>query len=260
MTIPGSGRPSPASMPRRRRPVIPPAPAPRPSSRYKVAEEIPRRGWLDASLWLDTGVLLFIGTDEELPPRVRGHYRGRLRISKVIDAEVRWNSNKRPDDDAPAEDHQRVAAADVAVREFLLGGQRVPVQSLQEDDLDMIEPLKRKLAALSDDPGKKHGGEAELILLASRSAAQSGRRQVLLTNDGGASVVAAQQGIPARHAADLLTELACADGDLGSDRCWEMFQNGHPVSKLPGHCRPRGPGAFTCGRTGEGCPACDGKA
>ena len=255
MTAPG-GRPSPSSMARRRTPVIPAAPTPPRRSRYTIAADIPRRGWPTATVWADTGVLLFMGTHKDLPSRFRKHYSGRVRLTTSVDREVRGHSNASPDSSAPAADHQRVGAASRSVREFLLAGQLLPIEVLADEDLSAVAVVVEELKRLGD-RGKKHGGEAEIIVIAERLRATSNRPHILLTNDGGASTVAAQHGLPSRHAGDVLAELACANHDLDASTCWQRFQASEPISKIPEHCRPRGKDAFLCMGNKTSCTRCD---
>lgn len=258
MTAPGLG-PSPAHMPKRRRPAIPVAPSKPTPSRYKVTDDFPRRGLPRAVAWVDSGILLFVGTDEELPERFRAHYRGRVKVARGVEREVRGHSDARPDVDAPAADHQRVSAATRAVRELLLAGRSLPIETLQAADLDAVADVVEELKRLGD-KGKKHGGEAEVIVLAERLSKTSDRVHIVLTNDGGASIVADQHGLIARHTGDVLAEFACADHGLEPESCWQLFEQGAPVSQVPAHCRPRDREAFTCRRTGASCSACDAEA
>lgn len=253
---PSRARPSPAMMPRRR-PVIPPAQrAPRRST-FRAADGIPRRGWPDAIVWPDTGILLVLGTDGQLLRRFRGRYGGKIRVADVVDREIRGLSEGVPGPDAPDTEYDRIAAATHAVRELLLGARSLPVVRLREQDLEEVAHVTEQLRALSDDKNKKHGGEAQIIVLAARTASEQGCRQVLLTNDGGASVVAHQHGIPARHAADVIAELACADASLTPEMCLAVFRASVPISAPPAHCRPTDAAAFTCRATSSGCAACD---
>ncbi len=262
MSTHGGAPPSPMSMPPRRTlPVIPAAPSPaaaRPRTVYKVAADIPRRGWPTAKVWTDTGVLLFVGTQAELPGRFRAHFRNRVRVARTVDREVRSHSNRSPAASAPVKDHQRVAAAALSVRELLLGGTGLPVAQVAMEDLGEVAKVAAELERLGDpEAPKKHGGEAEVIVLAMREAEVSTRPQVLLTNDGGASVVASGRGLRSRHAGDVLAELACADPALDADTCWQQFSDGTPVSEIPLHWRPHSRSAFVCSKTGSGCGPCD---
>lgn len=253
---PNRARPSPAMMPRRR-PVIPPAQrAPRRST-FRAADGIPRRGWPDAIVWPDTGILLVLGSDGDLPGRFRHRYGGRVRVADVVDHEIRGLSEARPAPDAPNTEYDRVAAAIRAVRELLLGVRSLPVARLRDEDLEEVAQVTEQLRALSDDKDKKHGGEAQIIVLAARAASEQEGRHVLLTNDGGASVVAHQHGIPARHAADVIAELACADTGLTPEMCLASFRASVPISAPPAHCRPTDTAAFACRGTSSGCTACD---
>ena len=232
-------------------------PAPRPPrARFVVAAAVPRRGWADAVVWPDTGVLLSLGVAPDLPARFRQQYRGRVRVARNVGLEVRGQSQaKAPDGDVA---HRRREAAAVAVRELLLAGTSLPVVHLAEEDLPEVQRVADRLAALSDDPSKRHGGEAACIVLARRAAATVPGRHVLLTNDGGASTVADRYGIPSRHAADVLAELSCADPALTAAACWRHHQDAVAFSGIPANARPAGRSAFDCLADGGGtCRACD---
>lgn len=264
MSTPGGARPSPMSMPPRRTvPVIPPAPtvapaAARPRTVYKVATDMPRRGWPVARVWADSGVLLFVGTHTELPGRFSDHYRGRVRVPRMVEREVRSHSKRTPAAGAPVRDHQRVSAASRSMRELLLGPAALPITEVAKEDLAEVAKVAAELERLGDPAApKKHGGEAEVIVLAMRAARTSAHPQVLLTNDGGASVVASGRGLRSRHAGDVLAELACADDELDADTCWQRFSEGTPVSEIALHWRPRGRESFVCSSTDAECGRCD---
>ncbi len=223
-------QPTPAMMPRRRT-VIPPAPRPSSRAAFQVATSAPRRGWPDAIVWPDTGVLLGLGTDQTLLDRFRAHYGGRVRVVRGVDREIRSHSLDNLAPNAADEDRARVAAATRVVQAFLIGPGVWPVVELSMADLTDVDTVREQLRALSDDPGRKHGGEAEIIVLASRAAASDGNRHVLLANDGPASVVAHRRGIPTRHIGDVLAEFACADPELSADQCLAACLLAMTVSK-----------------------------
>ena len=126
-------RPTPAMMPRRR-PAIPLAQRPPARARFLVAAGIPRRGAQGAIVWPDTGVLLGLGTDQDLLDRFRRHYRGRIRLAKLVCRELRAFS-EQPTGEAPDEDYDRITAATRAVRTLLIGESALPVTELADDDL-----------------------------------------------------------------------------------------------------------------------------
>lgn len=253
-----SGRPTPGDMPRRRLPRVPTPPPRRVphSVRYQVNDAIPQCGWSDATLWLDAGILVFAGTDPETLERTSRHVGTRARVARAVDREVRGLARTRPDIDAPDVEHQRYAAATAAVGALLLGGLGVPIEELHEEELSLIEPIRSRLAALSNERTKRHGGEAELIVIAAREARSGRRRHVIMTNDAGASVVAGERGLPARHSGHILAEISCQDPELDAARCWALFQKGHTVSGVARNARPRGPDDFTCRRSGSTCEHC----
>ncbi len=245
--------PSPANMPQRRRPVIaarPPVPA---RNEFRRATGIPQRGWADATVWPDTGILLLLGTADDLPGRFVRHYRGRARIPRKIENEVRGHSSSR----GATEGEQRKArAATAIVRALFLGDGTFPRPELTAADLPLVDKIILSLKNFPGGRGKAHGGEAELIALAVQQQA-TGRRQVLLANDGGASIVAALHNIPTRHGADLLAELACADPELPAARCLDLFKESCLVSAPPASCRPADDSVFRCSRSGSRCAPCD---
>jgi hypothetical protein len=246
--------PSPAMMPRRR-PVIPPAERPPTRSTYLIAADIPRRG-VAAAIWPDTGVLLNLGTDQQLLDRFRSHYRGRIRLAKAVARELRRHSELSTIDLAE-EAHDRVRAASLAVRCLLVGPGRLNVAEPDLPDLPEIENVALQLKSLSEATDKRHGGEAEIIVLAAKHARLQRNRQVLLTNDGGASVVANQHGIPSRHFGDILAEFACADRAVDAANWLSTFVSALRVSAPPVHCRPTDAENFACFADASGCASCD---
>lgn len=248
-------RPTPAMMPRRR-PAIPPAQRPPARVRFLVAVGIPRRGAQGAIVWPDTGVLLGLGTDQDLLARFRRHYRGRIRLAKLVCRELRALS-EQPAGEASDEDYDRITAATRAVRALLIGESALPVTELGDDDLSAAGNVAEQLKALSEVPGKRHSGEAELIVLAEKQAARGQGKHILLSNDGGASIVAGQHGISTRHIGDILAEWACADPELAAEACMRAFNVAIRISAPPFSSRPADIQAFTCTRTATGCDQCD---
>ncbi|MDM8085131.1 hypothetical protein QUV83_10175 [Cellulomonas cellasea] len=209
-------------------------------------------------MWIDTGVFLFAGTYGDTLDRLRTHYANRAYLGPKVDREVRGFARDAPAVDAPEDEHARYQAATAAINALLLGPTALQVQRLTDHELPLIEPIKQQLAAMSNTNAKKsHGGEAELIVLASRAANdRPDRRNVLLTNDAAASVVAGRRHLPSRHGGDMLAELACSDASLDCDSCWARFQAGHAISGIPTNARQRGRDDFTCRRTEGECQDC----
>jgi hypothetical protein len=246
-------RPSPMMMPRLR-PVIPLAQRPPAPSTFLVASGVPRRGILDAVVWPDTGVLLSLGTNEALVGRFRTHYEGGIRITKVVARELRRHS-ERSTAGLSVDDYDRVIAAGRAYRSLLLGPDGLEPVGATTADLPEIEDVTQQLKGLSETTDKRHGGEAEIIVLASGQVGL--QQQVLLTNDGGASVIAGRHGISARHFGDILAEFACADRELSAAECFRIFTDAVRISAPPAHCRPPSREYFTCVKDGAGCALCD---
>lgn len=246
--------PSPAMMPRRR-PVIPPAQRPPARSTYQIAADIPRRG-VAAVIWPDTGVLLNLGTDLQLIDRFRNHCRGRIRLAKAVARELRGHSELSTVD-LTEEAYDRVRAASLAVRCLLIGPERLNVIEPDFSDLREIENVALQLKSLSDAPDKRHGGEAEIIVLAAKNARLQRNRQVLLTNDGGASVVANQHGISSRHFGDMLAEFACTDRTVDAADWFGAFASAIRISAPPAHSRPMNAKSFVCSANASGCTSCD---
>lgn len=259
MTTPGPGRPTPNVMPTRR----PTAPPTRTPSTFTVASDYPKRGLPGVLSFADTGVLLFAGTDPALLGRLRAHYGGRLHVLQAVEREIRGHARHSPAPAAPADEHARVAAADLCVRVLLHAAGGISPIVLTHEDIPAVRAVEAQLQGLTGAAAAKaHAGEAEVIVLAVKSkAARPERPHVVLTNDGGASEVAHDHGLPSRHAADVLAELACADSALDADACWAHWQAGKDVSKIPGHCRPNNKGAFACARDDtDACGMCDAVA
>ena len=257
MTPPPSRRPwSPADMPKRRRPEVPIRPRPEASSppKFVVARDIPRRGAPDATVWPDTGVLLTLGTAEDLPARFASTYRGRSRVPRKVENELRGHSLGGGDSDA---DRLKTEAARVVVDALFVGERRFPAPELEDTDMSFVEAITTALRKFPGGEGKKHGGEAVVIALAVKERNARGTRQLLLANDAGASVVAANNGIATRHAADVLAEMACADHSLTPERCLSAFQDACEFSAPPRDCRPSATDAFRCRRASEACALCD---
>lgn len=247
-------RPTPAMMPRRQA-RIPLAQRPPGRSTFCVAAGFPRRGWAGAVTWPDTGVLLALGTDQDLLDRFRKHYSGRFRITARVARELRIHASRTPDPYAPDEDFERQAAAARAVGSLL--GARTPLAELQRADLAEVDRVTQQLKAISDTNNRSHGGEAEIIVLAAQKMAAERKTQVLLSNDGGASIVADRYGIPTRHVGDILAEFACSDPDLAPETCLQVFRTAIVVSAPPAHCRQLDAAGFSCAATPDGCAACD---
>jgi hypothetical protein len=159
--------------------------------------------------------------------------------------------------DAPATDYALTVAASRVVQTFLLGDGVWLLAEPSMEDLPEIAVVTAQLKALSDDPGRRHGGEAEIIVLAAGAAAADGRKHVLLANDGGASIVAHRYGIATRHIGDVLNEFACADLEFKPDQCLTAYTQAARVSCLPAQVRPSGAEAFMCAKVAGACVACD---
>jgi len=227
-------------------------------STFKVATGIPRRGIPGAVIWPDTGVLLGLGTDRDLLDRFRLQYKGRIRIAKTVEAELRFHSNR---DTAGLSDdeYDRLTAATTAINALLVGPNRLLPVGVENEDLPEVARIALQLKAISEDKAKRHGGEAEIIVLAAEQARPGGRVHILLTNDGGASIVADQHGLPSRHIGDVLAGFACGTPPLAPDACYTAFTAAVRLSAPPAHSRQSQAADFTCIMTALGCASCDGQ-
>jgi hypothetical protein len=158
---------------------------------------------------------------------------------------------------APEQEHAIRDSAAHVVQAFLLGDGVWPLVEPSMADLPEIATVTDQLKALSDDPDKKHGGEAEIIVLAARAAAADGQKHMLLANDGGASIVAHRRGIATRHIGDVLAEFACADRGFKPDQCFAAYTAALILSAPPANSRPGGVEAFTCIRAEGACISCE---
>lgn len=245
--------PNPGMMPRRR-PVVAALP-PRSKNVFAVAAAVPRRGWPDAVVWPDTGILLAVGTNSDLPPRFRRHYRGRVRVSRNVDLEMRSHTDARPTADAKESDHQRFAAAELAFNELLFGAGKLNIVDLTEGDYATYDSIREKFKGL--DPTKRHGGESATIALASRLKTSGDREHIFLTNDGMASIVAEKHGIPSRHVADMIIEFACADPTLSSETCFALVTEALPVTAPPRSSVPKVHTELKCFSNEGTCTECE---
>lgn len=268
--MPDPARPTPGLMPKRTALVPPsarPPGPPQPPAQYAVDPTIPRRGDPQAVVWPDTSVLLSIHAspnppdshdshDEcDMPARFRAHYRKRTRLAPRIAGEIRGLAAGSGTSSAHAFRVSR--AASTAYDRLLLGSSPLSPVALTLDDAKRVEKVKAQLRALpgADQSPGKHGGEAEIIVLAEKAAAGGGRH-VVLANDVGASVVAKAHGLSSRHAADVIAELSCSDPALDADTCLRRFRLGNDVSGVPRHCAPADATAFTCASNGSTCSLC----
>lgn len=258
-------RPSPRLMPNRTS-IIPPStrpPGPPQPAVYAVDPTIARRGDPQCVVWPDTGVLLSIHAspnppdshgDYDMPTRFRAHYRKRTRLAPRITREIRGLASGSG---TSAHDFRVSSAASTAYTRLLLGPGALPPVALTADDAKEVEKVQAQLRALpgADQSPRKHGGEAEIIVLAAKAAA-GGKRHVILANDVGASVVAKAHGLSSRHAADVIAELSCSDPTLDATTCQRRFRLGNDVSGVPAACAPKDPTAFQCVSSGSTCALC----
>ena len=245
-------KPSPASM-KRKKPSLK-LPPKTEEQKFLSSEALPRKGLDNAWFWPDTGLLLFVGTDPSIPPRLRARYGGRLRITPKVENEIRGHSlaTGASDKELAIRD-----AATAAVRELLLGSHPLAKFSVEAEDLALIDKVLNQLKSLSSDAGKRHSGEAEIIAIAVRVRDKSGKPQVILGNDGDASLVAKRHGVYARHAADVLAEFACRDKSLEPSQCYALFTNSCAVTSPPKACWPPNEDAFICEGDATKCDSCD---
>ncbi|UZJ26903.1 hypothetical protein RHODO2019_18085 (plasmid) [Rhodococcus antarcticus] len=257
--------PSPALMPKRTA-IIPPAarpPGPPHPALYAVDPTISRRGDPQYVAWPDTGVLLSIHAspnppdshdDYDMPTKFRAHYRKRTRLAPRITREIRGLAFGSG---TSARDFRVSSAASTAYTKLLLGDDALSPVELTTEDAKQVEKVQAQLRALpgADQSPHKHGGEAEIIVLAAKAAAGGGRH-VILANDVGASVVANAHGLSSRHAADVIAELSCSDPTLDPNTCLRRFRLGNDVSGIPAACAPTDTTPFQCVSGGSTCALC----
>lgn len=256
MSLGSESRPNPTMMPRRR-PTIPHAPVGRRRNIFVCGNDIPQRGWDDAVAWPDTGVLLVLGMRSDLPARFRARYPGRINVATQVSREIRSHSNRQPEPQDPESNYLRVQAAHEVVRTLLLAGSSLPVRGLEEGDLPAVDIAREQLAALSEDPKKKHGGEAEIIVLARKATDADGPPQVMFTNDGAASVIADKMGLRSRHAGHLLAELSCHDATFTPAEALAHFTFSLEVTAPPRQALLLAEADYTCQSVAGECSSCD---
>jgi hypothetical protein len=253
----GTGsRPNPSMMPKRS-PNIPLAPPGLRKRIFAIADDIPQRGWDAAVAWPDTGVLLVLGMHSDLPARFRDRYPGRINVATQVSREVRSHSDGQAGPNEPESIYLRVQAARAVVRSLLLGSGSLPILALEEGDLTAVDVARDQLAALSADPKKKHGGEAEIIVLARKNMRSDGPPQVMFTNDGAASVVASKMGVPSRHSGHLLAELACHDMEFTPAEALTYFTSSLIVTSPPRVALMLSEANYTCQAQAGVCKSCD---
>lgn len=245
---------SPNMMPRRTR-SIPPA-ASTPQRRHAFSPLVPQRGWPNSIVYADTGILVSVGRNRSCIPRFEAHYAGRLRIAESVAMEIERNA----DPATPVDGRLRTAAA--LAKTTLIDGGSCAVDSDDNYDSRTFDEVHAKLKNLprrSDEPNHPlaHLGEAASIALCIARTSQ-GELVVFLVNDGGASVVAAQYGIPARHFGQVLAELICS-GHFTSSDAFDALAMATAVTGIPQGAVPMSASALECRRAADGrsCGACD---
>jgi hypothetical protein len=252
-----SPHPSPANMPKRKRPVVPQRRSVQPGSaqdrEFAVDSAYPQRGMDDVVVWPDTGIFLGLGTDDDLPERFRQHFKRRIRVAGRVVVEVRGHTDGGRS--TPQEDAKTTAAMQIRSA-FFLGDGQLPILQLTEEDIEDAQAFMAALGASPGEAGKKHSGEAEIIALALRHGREVERRQVLLANDAGASRLAAAKGMTTRHIGDVLAELSCADEQVDAASCLEKFRSCCFVSAPPAKCQDKGVEDFACVASQGACARC----
>ena len=247
--------PTPADMPRRRRPRVPTSSGRLRRPSFASAPQIPQRGWSDAIIWPDTGVLLTLGVADDLPGRFRACFGQRVKVPRKVENELRGHS-----DDRASDDHSlaKANAAALVLQQLFVGGRVFAAPELEESDYHRFDAVMLALKSLPGADGRTHGGEAVAITLASRERDATGARHVIAANDAGASQIARRYGIPCRHAADILAEISCHDDELTATRCLALFNTARTFTAPPRYCCPETTDAFTCHKEQQGCEPCDG--
>ncbi|KAB1116742.1 hypothetical protein F6X54_10710 [Micromonospora aurantiaca] len=206
--------------------------------------------------YADTGVLISVGRNRNCIPRFKAHYEGRLRIAESVAMEVERNASPATRVDG------RVRTAAAMAKASILDGGSCQVDPDENYDSLTFDEVHRKLQNLprrADEPvhALAHLGEAASIALCIARAGE-GISIVFLVNDGGASLVASQHGIPARHFGHVLGELICG-GLYTSVDAFEAFTMANAVSGVPGDAAPASASALECRKSSDGqaCAVCD---
>lgn len=252
----GSSRISPNMMPRRTR-SVPPASA-TPNRRHAFSPAVPRRGWPGSTVYADTGILLSAGRKRECVPKFTGHYADRLHVAENVAMEIARIAAPAAARWADGRAHTAAAVAKTSI----IDAEKCRVD-LDEYDSKVFDNVLLKLKNLpkkGEEPQHEfaHLGEAASIALCVLRIAE-GQRVVFLVNDGGASLVASQHDVPARHFGHVLSELACA-GYYTSEEAFDVFAYATAVSGVPVDAAPQGAKELECRRSSGSCGTCDSLA
>ncbi len=212
---------------------------------------VPQRGWSDALILPDTGILISAGRQRATLHKVAAHYKGRILVARLVADEI----NRQADPANRVDPLLRSAAA--YARTGFVGAPEVETVDLIQDDVPLFDQV---VAQLRNMPGSAeahsaaHGGEAAVLAIAKRLISK-GRRVVVLSNDGGAAKVAASLAVPLKHFGQVLRELVCA-GTIDAPEAIGIFRHAETVSGVPSFARPSDQLYFECNSVAGSCSRC----
>lgn len=253
---PGVPRISPG-MVRARITSVPPASA-MPKRRHAFSAVVPQRGWSNSTIFADTGILLSAGRKRDCIPKFTEHYAGRLHVAENVAMEVARMAAPGAGRWADGRVHTAAAIAQTSI----IGAGKCLVDA-EEYDSRIFDDVLHKLQNLPKRDDEQHHkyahlGEAASIALCLLRI-NEGRRVVFLVNDGGASLVASQHGVPARHFGHVLGELTCA-GHYAGEEAFSVFTYATSVSGVPADVAPKGAKEFECRSSSGSCEPCESLA
>jgi hypothetical protein len=241
---PQPGAPNPGSFTQRRSTKVPTGV--RRPARYQPHgfQDHPQCGHDGSAGQVDTGLFFALGACNDHQARIDFllRYQGRLNTGPAVRSEVqRWAATNVV---THRDDADKIAAAKRAVRALLAGSHIATNEAVADHivngvfaQLDEYEaagewhfdPNVSQPTAPSGSTRGKHAGEAELIAY----AIAANEPCILLTNDAGASAVADNRGVPARHFGHVLREIVChSEPEVSPDVAVTYYQDGSAVSHL----------------------------
>ncbi|MFJ7201119.1 MULTISPECIES: hypothetical protein [unclassified Streptomyces] len=248
----------------RRRPPLPSV------RQYAVDPALPRRRRPVTTALADTGMLYALAHRPKYLEMFLEFYGETVAVATAVEEEIRKIARVPQ----AARAHRNLvlmgACADRLVAK--LDDKTIVVLAPSEDSAELESMVQQQLreldraaangrgaawSSLDADRAKRHHGEMESILVAT-DIIKDGGTAIVLTNDGGASLVAWQQGVSARNLRDILAELACANPEMKEEDLLTAF-NEMTVhfGTLPADVRPTDSSAFRCRALAGACHACD---
>jgi hypothetical protein len=243
-------RPSPLSFAMRGRGIPPRAGNPRPVHEVTV----PARGWQDAYLFLDTGILVSAGLRRPYLKQFQDWFADRMVVAATVQMEIERLARPSQHRDA------RLSGAAGQAKIALMDTGLVQIERLAASDTSVVEEIREQLQAMADDVDThqqnpfKHAGEAATIAIAQRWS-QAGKRIIFATNDGGASRISRQRGVAAMNFPQILRQFVC-NGEMMAIDALDLFTYTDSISGIPLASKPDSEGYFACSAVNEVCAKC----